>query len=122
MRRFRFDRSAGHAITQYDSRETVITGIQSTSSAVQIGCMRIGPGGVVGYHQANSPQLFLMVAGSGWVSGTDRAQHPLQEGYAAFWDAGEWHESGSETGATVIVIEGDTLNPEQFMREDPFPE
>ena len=35
--------------------------------------MEIGPGGVVGRHPAVVAQLFVVVRGSGWVSGGDRA-------------------------------------------------
>jgi hypothetical protein len=34
---------------------------------------------------------------------------------AAFWSDAEWHESGSESGMTVIVIEGETLDPAQYL-------
>jgi hypothetical protein len=34
---------------------------------------------------------------------------------AAFWEPGEEHESGSETGMVALVIEGDSLNPDQFL-------
>jgi hypothetical protein len=36
---------------------------------------------------------------------------------AAFWADGEWHESGSESGMTVIVIEGETLDAAQYLTE-----
>ncbi|HKV83983.1 MAG TPA: cupin domain-containing protein [Ktedonobacterales bacterium] len=122
MRRFRFDATTGHAITQFGSERAAITGIQRTTAPVQIACMHIGAGGVVGYHQATTRQLFLVVAGDGWVTGADRVQHPLSAGEAAFWDAGEWHESGSVSGMTVIVIEGNELVPDQAMRATPLAE
>lgn len=122
MRRFRFDAAAGHAISQFDSQQAIITGIQRTTGPIQVACIRIGPDGVVGYHQAATQQLFLVVAGVGWVAGEDRVRRPLNAGEAAYWDAGEWHESGSAEGMTVIVIEGDDLLPDQTMRETPFAE
>ncbi len=82
---------------------------------MHIGCMHIGPNGVVGYHQATVPQLFLVVQGSGWVTSTDRARHPITAGQAAFWHGGEWHESGSDDGIMVIVVEGEGLDPAQWM-------
>jgi hypothetical protein len=41
---------------------------------VQIGCMHIGAGGIVGYHQATVRQLFLVVTGTGWVRGADETR------------------------------------------------
>ena len=35
--------------------------------------IEIAPGGVVGRHPAVVPQLFVVVSGSGWVSGADGA-------------------------------------------------
>lgn len=120
MRRVRFDASAGHPISQFDSQRVIISGIQRTPGAVQIGCMWIGAGGAVGYHEATSSQLFLVVAGDGWATGSDRVHHALSAGQGVFWEPGEWHESGSDAGMTVIVIEGDGLSPDQLMREEPL--
>jgi quercetin dioxygenase-like cupin family protein len=118
MRLFRFDASAGHAITAFDSANVVMSGIQRRSGHYQIGCMHIGAGGVVGHHQAVGPQLFLVVAGEGWVRGETEARQRVSAGRAAFWSDGEWHESGSEHGMTAIVLEGEGLDPGQFMREE----
>jgi quercetin dioxygenase-like cupin family protein len=122
MRRFQFDATAGHVITRFDSHQATITGVQRTTGPVQIACMRIGAGGVVGYHQATTRQMFLVVAGAGWVTGADRDRRAIAAGEAAYWDTGEWHESGSMEGMTVIVIEGDALRPDQSLRETPLAE
>jgi hypothetical protein len=41
------------------------------------------------------------------VTGPDRRRVAIGPFEAAFWEAGEEHESGSEGGMTVIVLEGD---------------
>jgi quercetin dioxygenase-like cupin family protein len=82
---------------------------------VQISCMHIPAGGVVGYHQASVPQLFLVVAGEGWVRGEAPERTKVTTDYAAFWETGEWHESGSDAGMTAIVIEGEELHPKLFV-------
>ena len=84
---------------------------------VRIGAMHIGPGGVVGFHQATVPQLFVVVAGEGWVRGPEAERTPIRPYQAAFWTAGEWHESGSDTGMTALAIEGDGVDPAPFMSE-----
>lgn len=55
-----------------------------------------GSGGVVGYHQATVRQPSLVVAGEGWGRGEEAERTPIAAYPAAFWAAGEWHESGSE--------------------------
>ncbi len=84
---------------------------------MQLGCIYIAAGGNLGRHPASSPQLFLVVAGEGWVSGADGVRMPIRAGEAAFWEPGEGHESGSERGMTVMVLEAETLDPAQFMPE-----
>ena len=115
MRIFRFDSSAGHAITQFGSVNVVMSGIQRGTQPFQIGCMHFNAGGLVGFHPATDPQLFAVVRGEGWVRGEENARHPITAGQAAFWTAGEWHESGTETGMDVIVLEAGALDPAQFM-------
>jgi hypothetical protein len=34
-------------------------------------CVRFGPGGKIGEHPTGFGQLFLLIEGSGWVSGQD---------------------------------------------------
>lgn len=121
MKLYRFDASAGHAVTQFGSDNVVMSGIQRVADgAFQVGCMYIGTQGVAGYHQATTPQLFLVVEGAGWVRGEGPERHTVSPGQAAFWEAGEWHESGSDFGMTAIVLEGERLDPGQFMREEPL--
>ena len=42
---------------------------------------------------------------------------PIRAGQAAFWENGEWHSAGSDTGMIAIVVEGESLDPGQFMPE-----
>lgn len=121
MRLYSFGVEAGHPITQFGSERVAITGIARVAHGeargdVQIGCMRLEPGGCVGAHQATTRQLFLVVRGAGWVRGPEAERTPIAADQAAYWEPGEEHESGSESGMVALVIEGDTLDPDQFMR------
>jgi len=49
--------------------------------------------------------LFLVVQGEGWVSGESDKRVFIKTGEAAYWEKGEWHESGTESGITAIIIE-----------------
>jgi quercetin dioxygenase-like cupin family protein len=79
------------------------------SEHLHVGCMRLGPGGVVGYHRAASHQLFAVVEGEGWVRGAGPDRIPIQAGQAALWESGEEHEAGTDTGMVAIVVEGEAL-------------
>jgi hypothetical protein len=43
------------------------------------------------------------------VSGADGEREPISAGEAVRWEQGEEHESGSDEGMTVLVLEGETL-------------
>ncbi len=115
MKLYRFDASVGHSITNFGSAGLVLAPIQKLSGPAQIACMYLAPSGIIGYHQADPHQLFLVVQGTGWVEGATSGRMPIAAGQAAFWTAGEWHGAGTDAGMTAIVIEGETLNPDQFM-------
>jgi quercetin dioxygenase-like cupin family protein len=72
--------------------------------------IEIAPGGVVARHPAGVPQLFVVVSGSGWVSGANGEREAIQAGGAILWDQGEEHESGSETGMRALVVEAESLD------------
>lgn|SRR3954452_16451156 len=117
MKLYQFGPQIGRPITAFASANVVITPIQRAPGQVQIVCLRVGPQGRVGYHQAVGPQLFLVVQGSGWVRDESSERIPISAGVAAYWTDGEWHESGSEAGMIVIVIEGEGLDPAQYLPE-----
>ena len=116
MRIFRFDPRAGISLNQHNSRNVVLARGVRTTTPAQVGVMHLGADGVLGYHQASVPQLFMVVAGQGWVRGQSARREPIATGQAAFWSQGEWHESGTDTGLTAVVIESDSLDPSQYMQ------
>jgi quercetin dioxygenase-like cupin family protein len=65
----------------------------------------LAAGGLLGRHPAVLTQIYWVVEGSGWVSGRDGAPVAIAAGQAAVWDAGEEHESGTDTGMTVAILE-----------------
>ena len=72
--------------------------------------IEIAPGGVVARHPAVVPQLFVVVSGSGLVSGADGEREPIEAGEAVLWEQGEEHESGSDKGMTALVLEAESLD------------
>jgi quercetin dioxygenase-like cupin family protein len=71
--------------------------------------MRLAAGGLIGLHQASCPQLLAIVEGEGWFRGKDEPRTYIRAGEAIFWDAGEWHETGSDVGLVALVIESPHL-------------
>ena len=110
MRLYTFDASAGRAIANYGSVGLTVTHILHAEGEAQTVAMWLASGGSVGRHEADCGQLFLVTQGAGWVEGGDGARREIHAGQAAWWNAGEAHASGSETGMAALVIEGDALD------------
>ncbi len=68
------------------------------------------PGGVLGEHEAPTPQLFVVVDGRGWAADDDGQRHEISVGHAVLWDQGERHESVTDSGMTVVVMQALELN------------
>jgi mannose-6-phosphate isomerase-like protein (cupin superfamily) len=92
-------------VDRYESQEAAFSRVVDTSGTGHVGCMRLGPSGVLGRHPAARAQLFCVVFGEGEVSGADGIAVPIQAGQAALWEAGETHETTTRTGLTAIVVE-----------------
>ncbi len=95
----------------------MIAPIFRSEEPTRFACFHIGPGGFIPRHPAVGPQLFVIVNGSGWVSGDDQKRVPIRAGRAAFWAAGESHESGTDPGMTAIVVECESFDPAELMGE-----
>ncbi len=115
MKIFRFDPEVGKNIDRYKSSGFIISRVAHLSGEAFINCAYLSPQGSIGYHQATVPQLFLVVQGEGWVRGEAPDRTSIQAGQAVFWDEGEWHGSGTETGMTAIIIEGTNFDPAELM-------
>ena len=119
MKIFRFDAAVARPIAEFGSVGASIAPVARPEPGfVQLGCIYVASGGCVGRHRADIPQLFLVVAGQGWVSGADGVRMPIRAGQAAFWEPGEDHESGSEQGMTALALEAEALDPARFMVEE----
>jgi hypothetical protein len=120
MRLLRFDAvTVGRRVDDYGSNFVLSPLVRTTDARglFQVACFQLEAGNVVGFHAATVPQLFAVVSGSGWVTGEDRRRVPIGAFEAAFWDRGEWHESGTDEAMTVIVIEGESVAPHRAMLE-----
>jgi hypothetical protein len=98
-------------LTRFDSHGATIGGVARAGGTVSVSLLQLAAGGLVGAHPATCPQLFLVVAGSGWARSGDEPRSPLAAGEAALWDADEIHESGSDHGLTAVIVEADAIEP-----------
>ncbi len=62
-------------------------------------------GAVLGRHPTRLWQLFSVVHGAGWASGADGVRVPVVARDCVLWEPGEEHESGSEEGMVVVVVQ-----------------
>jgi hypothetical protein len=115
MKIFRFDPEVGRNIDRYNSSGFIISRVAQLFDEAVINCAYLDAKGVIGYHQTTVSQLFLVVHGEGWVRGELPHRTSIKAGQAAYWDKEEWHESGTETGMTVVIIEGVNVNPAKLM-------
>ncbi len=105
MKIYRFDRGTKKTINEDGNRNVALSPVAEEIAGAFVGVLYVEPMGVLGYHQALSDQIFMVVQGTGWVTGPDRKRTTIEAGQAAFWQDGEWHESGSDQGMTVVVVE-----------------
>ncbi|HZW83833.1 MAG TPA: cupin domain-containing protein [Candidatus Deferrimicrobium sp.] len=109
MKIFSFGKEVSRPMSRYQSISISYSQITEIANPSKIGCMYIEPKGIAGIHQAPSPQLFLVVQGEGWISREDESRIPVTAGQGVFWERGEMHESGSDTGMTIIIVQCDEL-------------
>ena len=133
MRMFSFGPNSGKPLTQWTDSKGVSHRVDPKTSKVVISpifisdvgsrfaCFHIGKGGFIPRHPAEGgPQLFCVMEGRGWVSGADGRKVPIDANQAAYWEPGEEHESGTDDGMKVIVVECDDYDPATSMREVRF--
>jgi quercetin dioxygenase-like cupin family protein len=81
--------------------------VHVTTGAASLHVARIAPGGTLGRHPSRQWQLFAVVEGSGWVTGTDDVRHEIGAGQAAVWAPGEEHAAGSAAGMLAVIAQSD---------------
>jgi quercetin dioxygenase-like cupin family protein len=104
-----FKLGIGQSFSNYNSVSAYYSKIVKTEEPTNIGFINIEKGGIVGYHKTPVPQLFIVVQGEGWVEGEDKTRITLNSGEGVFWEKGESHESGSDTGLTALVLQSEKL-------------
>lgn len=83
-------------------------GILDGAKQTRVHVARFEKDSLLGRHPTKMWQLFMVIEGSGWVSGEDQVQFPISTGQAVLWHPGEEHDSGSEIGMSVLIVASST--------------
>ena len=92
-------------IDRYSSRRATTTRLADGSGEAHAHMVRIDAGGLIDRHDAGFGQLWIVVDGSGWVAGERDRRIEVSPGDVAFFERGERHSKGSDTGMTAVMIQ-----------------
>src|SRR5262245_23788953 len=88
-----------------------LTAPRSDTSPFQAAIFRFAPGGRLARHTTSLPEIFAVLEGAGEVSGPDGIREPIAAGQAVFWAEGDEQELTSAAGLTVLIIQGEHVEP-----------
>lgn len=103
--------ASAEPITAYNSVGAASLPLGDGHGEAHIYCVRFAAGGAIGPHPTGFAQLFLVIAGAGWVSGANGVRVPIACGQAAYFARGELHSKGSDTGMTALMMQVYDLAP-----------
>lgn len=83
-------------------------GILDGAEQTRVHVARFDKNSLLGRHPTKIWQLFMVIEGSGWVSGEDQVRCAITTGQAVLWHPGEEHDSGSDTGMSVLILASTT--------------
>lgn len=95
-------------VAEWESQGVVARSILG-GELLRVTHLRFQPGGRLGAHPTGVAQMFVVVQGSGWVSGGDGMRERVEAGTTVLWAKGEKHASGSDVGMVAVVIQADVL-------------
>ena len=111
MRVVELSGASSEQVERYESVGTRSLRLAHGSGEAHAYLLHFEPGGRIGEHLAGFGQLFLVLEGEGWVSGDDGTRRDLAVGQAAFFQRGERHAKGSESGMTALMVQVRDLAP-----------
>ncbi len=111
MRVFEFSREQSQPVELFESVSASSVHLGDGAGEAHVYCLYFGPGGEVGEHRAGFGQLLLVIGGEGWAAGADGRRVALSAGQGVFFERGEVHAKGSETGMAAIMVQVAELAP-----------
>lgn len=103
-----FSPNQAKPIEIFESVSAYSVHIGDESGEVQY-CIYFESGSQIGIHPAGYGQLFLVMNGEGWATASDGKRINLKAGKGAFFEPGELHSKGSDTGMTAIMVQASKL-------------
>jgi quercetin dioxygenase-like cupin family protein len=100
-----FAHDPGVPITDYASHGATHALLAEGTGDARVTVVHIEPGGAIGPHPTGSAQLWVIVAGSGWVTEADGPRVEMDSGEAVLIERGTVHAKGSATGLTALVVQ-----------------
>lgn len=96
---------------QADSSSAHIYPIVELNAGGIVHLIQFEPHSLISMHRTIGSQLFLVIDGHGWVRVNDQDSVDVSQGDMVYWEPFEWHESGTDEGIAVIVIESQFPEP-----------
>jgi len=95
---------------RFDSRQVRLwqAGVLDGADKTRVHVARYESGSLLGRHPTKLWQLFMVIEGSGWVSGDDEVRHSISSSEAVLWHPEEEHESGSDSGMSALILASST--------------
>ena len=93
------------SIADFQSVRAASAELATGSGEAHVHFVEIAAGGEIGPHVAGFGQLFVCLAGEGWVASANNERVPLGSGQAAYFARGERHSKGSETGLHALIVQ-----------------
>ncbi|MHB8717932.1 MAG: AraC family ligand binding domain-containing protein [Candidatus Dormibacteria bacterium] len=97
----------GAAIDRFGSQAATHARIAEMGQGSAVGVIRLGRKGRLGRHPATVAQLMVTLSGSGYVRGDGAPVQRIRAGDAVVWSPGEEHETWTDAGMVLLIVETD---------------
>ena len=111
MKLIEFSTEHARPVELFESVNASSVALGDGAGEAHVYCLYFGPGGSVGEHRTGFGQLFLVIQGEGWASGRGGQRIALSAGQGVYFERGELHAKGSETGMVAIMVQVAELEP-----------
>ena len=115
MKIYRFNPRVDREDEQLDSVKAIIAKVLQLDNNAKVNAVYLHPNERISHQQALTQQLLLVVDGEGWMMSRTNELSTIRAGQAIFWEANEIQESGTETGITAVIIEGEKIDSSKLM-------
>ena len=115
MKIFQFELETGNDEGQFGSVKAIIAKVVQLDNEAKINAVYLHPNKSISYPPAMTQHLFLLVDGEGWIKSESGEIQAVRQGQAIFWENDEWHESGTDSGMTAVIIDNINIQPVELM-------